>query len=203
MKLKILNPYKWPEPACVWNIRVAPPPPPSWAACLVLRGKLLITTTEFGGIFVASYMHCRQQRNRLPSILHVRIQTVFVRWSPTITAFSFACFWMMTRGRIQILLKAGHRRSASETPFEWRQMAFRWRGDAVGPSLNARMVTVIFQGIRTIAAEKPYIFVIFQGGGASGSADVLWRRIVWCPSIFYCCSHCIRGLPDYVVLSRR
>ena len=44
-------------------------------------------------------------------------------------------------------------------------MAFRWRADAVGPSLNARMVAVIFQGIRTRVAEKPYIFVIFQGGG--------------------------------------
>ena len=80
-------------------------------------------------------------------------------------------------------------------------MAFCWRADAAGPSLNARMITD-FQGIRTRIAEKPYIFVIFRGGGgASGSADVLWRRIFWRPSIFYCCSHCIRGLP--VVLSRR
>ena len=82
-------------------------------------------------------------------------------------------------------------------------MAFRWRADAAGQSLNARMITMIFQGIRTRIAEKPYIFVIFRGGGASGSADVLWRRIIWRPSIFYCCSHCIRGLPNYVVLSRR
>ena len=43
---------------------------------------------------------------------------------------------------------------------------------------------MIFQGIRTRIAEKPYIFVIFPGGGASGSADVLWRRIFWRPSIF-------------------
>ena len=87
-------------------------------------------------------------------------------------------------------------------------MAFRWRADAAGPSLNAR-ITVIFQGIRTRIAEKPYIFVIYRGGGgggggkASGSADVLWRRIFWHPSIFYCCSHCIRSLLNYVVLSRR
>ena len=81
-------------------------------------------------------------------------------------------------------------------------MAFRWRADAAGPSLNARMITD-FHGSRTRIAEKSYIFVIFRGGGggASGSADVLWRRIFWRPSIFYCCSHCIRGLP--VVLSRR
>ena len=57
----------------------------------------------------------------------------------------------------------GHHRSTSETPFEWRQMAFRWR--AADPSLNARMITVNFQGIRTRIAEKPYIFVIFQRGG--------------------------------------
>ena len=45
-------------------------------------------------------------------------------------------------------------------------MAFRWQADSAGPSLNARMITVIFQGIRTRIAEKPYIFVIFRGGGA-------------------------------------
>ena len=51
-------------------------------------------------------------------------------------------------------------------------MAFRWRADAAGPSLNARMITVIFQGIRTRIAEKPYIFVIFLGGGGGG----VWIR---------------------------
>ena len=67
-------------------------------------------------------------------------------------------------------------------------MAFRWRADAAGPSLNDRMITVTFQGIRT---RKPYIFMnffFFGGGGgggvASGSADVLWRRIFWRSSIF-------------------
>ena len=50
-------------------------------------------------------------------------------------------------------------------------MAFRWRADAAGPSLNARMITVIFQGIRTRIAEKPYIFVILRGGG--GASDPL------------------------------
>ena len=46
-----------------------------------------MTVLEFRSIFVASYMHCRQQRNRLLSVLHVRIQTVFVWGGPTITAF--------------------------------------------------------------------------------------------------------------------
>ena len=50
-------------------------------------------------------------------------------------------------------------------------MAFRWRADAAGPSLNARLITVIFQGILTRIAEKPYIFVIFRGGGGGGRLD--------------------------------
>ena len=33
------------------------------------------------------------------------------------------------------------------------------------PTLNSGMVAAIFQGIRTCIARKPYIFVIFQGGG--------------------------------------
>ena len=49
---------------------------------------------------------------------------------------------------------------------------------------STRMITVIFQGIRTRIAEKPYIFVIFWGRVASVSADVLWQRIFWRPSIF-------------------
>ena len=32
------------------------------------------------------------------------------------------------------------------------------------PTLNAGLVAVIFQGIRTSIAKEPYIFVIFQGG---------------------------------------
>ena len=41
------------------------------------------------------------------------------------------------------------------------------------PTLNAGLVAVIFQGIRTSIAKEPYIFVIFQGGpkpAPSGSA---------------------------------
>ena len=45
-------------------------------------------------------------------------------------------------------------------------MAFRWRAD-VGPTLSAGLVACVdFQGIRTSIAKKPYIFVIFQGGGS-------------------------------------
>ena len=54
-------------------------------------------------------------------------------------------------------------------------MAFRWRADD-GPAFNAGLVTLlIFQGIRTNIAKKPYIFVIFQGGG-SGPPVLLWIR---------------------------
>ena len=41
-------------------------------------------------------------------------------------------------------------------------MAFRWRADN-GPTLNAGLVAVIFQGVRTSIAKKLYIFDIFQG----------------------------------------
>ena len=44
-------------------------------------------------------------------------------------------------------------------------MAFRWRADAAGPSLNARMIIVIFQGIRTRLLRNPTFFVIFRGEG--------------------------------------
>ena len=47
-------------------------------------------------------------------------------------------------------------------------MAFRWRAD-VGPTLSVGLVACLdFQGIRISIAKKPYIFVIFQGGGESG-----------------------------------
>ena len=56
-------------------------------------------------------------------------------------------------------------------------MAFRWQADGAGPSLNARMITVIFQGTRTRIAEKPYIFVIFRGGGGGGGGGgAVWIR---------------------------
>ena len=50
-----------------------------------------------------------------------------------------------------------HQRNAIE-------MTFRWRADD-GPTLNAGLLGsfVIFQGIRTSIANKPYIFVIFRG----------------------------------------
>ena len=51
---------------------------------------------------------------------------------------------------------------------------FCWRADAAGLSLNARMITVIFQEIRTRIAEKLYIFVIFRGGG--GGVGGVWIR---------------------------
>ena len=44
-------------------------------------------------------------------------------------------------------------------------MVFRWRAND-GPTLNAGLIDVILQRIRTRIAKKPYIFVIFQGGGS-------------------------------------
>ena len=59
-------------------------------------------------------------------------------------------------------------------------MAFRWRADD-GQSLNAGLGSfVIFQGIRTSIAKKPYIFVIFQGGGGAEPLSLLWTRACSC-----------------------
>ena len=52
-------------------------------------------------------------------------------------------------------------------------MAFRWLAND-GPSLNAGLVAVNFQGIPTSIAKKPYIFVIFQGGGGPDLLSPLW-----------------------------
>ena len=43
-------------------------------------------------------------------------------------------------------------------------MAFRWRAND-GQTLNAGLVALNFQGIRTSIAKKSYIFVIIRGGG--------------------------------------
>ena len=45
-------------------------------------------------------------------------------------------------------------------------MAFRWRADAAGPSLNSRIITVIFQGIR-----ETLHFCDISGGLEGGFLD--------------------------------
>ena len=50
-------------------------------------------------------------------------------------------------------------------------MAFHWRADDA-PTLNAGLVAAIFQGIRNCIARKPYIFVIFHGGGGGSGPPV-------------------------------
>ena len=80
------------------------------------------------------------------------------------TTFFFLLLLMRGK-RIQIALKAGHHRPASETHL----MAFRWGADD-GPTLNDGFGSFeIFQGVPTSIAKKPYIFVKFQGvGGGVG-----------------------------------
>ena len=63
------------------------------------------------------------------------------------------CFFLVDEGREDQNNTKGVPSSASQL--------FRWRADG-GPTLNASLV---FQGIQTSIAKKPYIFVIFQGGG--------------------------------------
>ena len=70
---------------------------------------------------------------------------------------------------IQIPLKAGR-----------HLPRFRWRADD-GPRLNSGLVAVVFQGIRTNIAKKPYILKFFRGGGVrnpcppSGPAHGRWQ----------------------------
>ena len=54
------------------------------------------------------------------------------------------------------------------------EMAFCWRAND-GATLNAGLVALRFQGTRTSIAKKPFIFVIFQGGGGT-PCPPLWIR---------------------------
>ena len=102
----------------------------------------------------------------------------FASGSPTLTTYFFIHFFM--RGEwIQNALKEGYHRPASETSF-----TFRWRADD-GPTLNACLVALIFQGIWTSIARKPYIFVIFQGGQDPLPPSPLWIRACLSRNIFY------------------
>ena len=87
---------------------------------------------------------------------------------------NFDNFFNLMRGEgIQIpLLYVGNHWPASELPFKWLSLACQgW------PNIECWLV--IFQGIRTSIAKKPYIFVIFQVGSGphvplSGSAHQLY-----------------------------
>ena len=60
---------------------------------------------------------------------------------PTITAF-FLCLFLNDDERLDPdTTISGPSSVGQRTPFEWCQMAFRWRADAACPSLNARMIT--------------------------------------------------------------
>ena len=89
---------------------------------------------------------------------------------PTLTAFVLVS--LMNGKTIQIPLKAGHHRHANEKPV--KRAIIGPPAPFNGVSLAGRLwfniegwlgSFLIFQGIRTSIAKKPYIFVIFQGGG--------------------------------------
>ena len=62
--------------------------------------------------------------------------------------------------RIQIPLKTGHLVLASKTPFKWR-----FTGGPIVANIECWLSSfVIFQGIPTSIAKKPYIFAIFSRG---------------------------------------
>ena len=77
-----------------------------------------------------------------PNTCHAQIQKVLSEGDQTLTTF------LVDEGRKD------------------KKIAFRLRAGG-GPTLNASLV---FQGIPTSIAKKPYIFVIFQGGGSGPPA---------------------------------
>ena len=101
-------------------------------------------------------MHLHSFRLVFAHVYHARIQKV-CQWEPNSDNVFFYSFFM--RGEwIQKALKEGYHRPASETPF-----TFRWRADD-GPTLNACLVALIFQGIWTSIGKKPDIFCDLSGG---------------------------------------
>ena len=69
---------------------------------------------------------------------------------------------------IQIPLKSGHHRPASEKPLKWR-----FAGVPMMVNIECWLGSfVIFQEIRTSIAQKLYIFVIFRGGGGGSGPPV-------------------------------
>ena len=87
----------------------------------------------------------------------------------------------LIRGKkIQIALKTGYHRSASERHLNSVSLAGQW-----WPNIECWLGSfVVFQGIRTSIAKKPYVFVIFRRGvltscPPSGSTrDPVWTYVI-------------------------
>ena len=100
----------------------------------------------------------------------------FFKGGPTLRMFFFSLFF---NNWIQIPLKSGHHRPASQTSLNAVSLVCRW-----WPNMEYWLGSfVIFQGIRTSIAKKLYIFVIFQGGGDTLSPPLwirTWKRVINC-----------------------
>ena len=101
---------------------------------------------------------------------HSAILSTFITLPFTIKTFVLSIPESFVRGGPTLMFFDEGRERSSTTisgPSSARQqnaiMAFRWHADD-GPTLNAGLVAVIFQGTWTCIARKPYIFGIFQGG---------------------------------------
>ena len=75
---------------------------------------------------------------------------------PILTFFLFVLFFCGDGERIEMPLKVGHHRHASETPLKWPTIEC-WFGSFV-----------IFRGSGSILLGNPIFFVIFRGGGGGG-----------------------------------
>ena len=87
---------------------------------------------------------------KIPPYDDMRGPRKFFRWGPTL---------FFSPNTTKIGPSSARQRNAN-------LMAFRW------PNIECWLGSfVIFQGIRTSFAKKPYIFVIFQMGGGGGGRD--------------------------------
>ena len=98
---------------------------------------------------------------------HARIQKVLTRGGPTLPTNFY-------EGKgIQIALKAGHHRPASETPLNGVSLAVRWwyNIECWFGSFG------ILQVVRTINAQKPYTCICCDFSGGSGPPPPpIWIR---------------------------
>ena len=86
-------------------------------------------------------------------------------------------FFFVRGEKIQIALKAGLHLSASETLFKCVSLAGRWWW---WPNIECWLGSfVIFQGIRTSIAKKPFILWFFRRGGGGGAPVAHVRYMVY------------------------
>ena len=102
-----------------------------------------------------------QHRLKLTKAIAARIHDFFVQMKLIRRSRKFCRGWGGVKFDNVFLLDEGIEdpNTTKKMPSSARQRAFRWRADD-GQTLNTGLVAVIFQGIRTSIAKKPYIIPV-------------------------------------------